>query len=192
MSKMIGGGVDRLTLKPLNPDGNREGNDDPELDNLSGCHSGTSFGLNLVNKQPGYIYKYPRNTARDINYYRRLGGTVVKTQDPEWSVNSKVPGDMDPTQLDSGDIYNDVVLMRFPEEAIRQQVEREQVKTKNQLRSGAEEFVSGANQAEIAASDGVPSRFAMRQHRMDYRAGFVEESPLVDQWTPDKGIVDDS
>jgi hypothetical protein len=181
-----------MVLKPLNPNGSYDGDGDPELDDLHGCHSGTSFGLNITNPQPGFIYKWPRNTTRDINYYRRLGYTVVKAEDPEWSVGSKTPGDMDATPLDSSDIYNDVILMRAPEEAVRQQVEREQAKTNSQLRSGAEEFVSQANPAEIAASGGLPSRFAKREHRMDYRAGDSDQSPLVRQWTPDRGIVDDS
>jgi hypothetical protein len=31
---MLGGGSDRFNLKPLDPEGNRDGNDDPELDNM--------------------------------------------------------------------------------------------------------------------------------------------------------------
>ena len=95
MSKMLGGGADRFNLKPLSPEGNRDGDDNPELDNLMGCHTGTAYGLNITNPQPGYVYKWPRNKARDINYYRRLGYTVVNAEDPEWSVGSKVPGDLE-------------------------------------------------------------------------------------------------
>jgi hypothetical protein len=94
---------------------------------------------------------------------------------------------MSPTPLDSADVYEDVVLMWAPEEAVRQQAEREQAKTASQLRSGAEDFVSQATQAEIEKGN---TRFAGRTHRMDFRAGHSEASPLVDQWTPDQGIVD--
>lgn len=192
MSKLLGGGADRLNLIPLNSEGNRDGGDNPELDNMIGAHTGTSYGLNVTNPQAGYVYKWPRNQAKDINYYRRLGYSVVRAEDPEWSVGSKVPGDLDATPLDSSDIYQDVILMRAPEEAVRQQVEREQAKTKNQLRSGADAFVSNATPAEIAFSGGAPTRFAQRKHRLDYRSGYSSESPLVDQWTPDKGIIEDS
>jgi len=192
MSKVLGGGADRLNLKPLSPEGNRDGNDNPELDNLVGCHVGTSFGLNMTNAQPGYVYKWSRSKPRDINYYRRLGYTVVKAEDPEWSVGSKVPGDLDATPLDSSDIYEDVILMRAPVEAVRQQAEREQAKSNAQLRSGAADFVSQATPAEVAFSGGSPTRFAGRKHRLDYTTGYSSESPAVDRWTPDKGIVDDS
>ena len=53
MSRVLGGGKDRLDLKPLSAEGNRSGNDYPELDEMVGCHAGSSSGLNIV-PRPGY------------------------------------------------------------------------------------------------------------------------------------------
>jgi hypothetical protein len=179
-----------MTLKPLLPTGNQSSDDDPELDDLLGCHGGSSFGLNVANPQPGQTYKWIRKAGRDIAYYRRLGGTVVQKGDPEWSVGSKMLKDMGATPIDDSDIYEDVVLMKFPEEAIRQQTEREQAKSQAQLRSGAEEYVSQATAAELRASGSRPSRFAERNHRLDFHTGLGEDSPISDTWTPDDGVVD--
>jgi hypothetical protein len=192
MSRIIGGGADRLTLKPLNPDGNRDGNDDPELDNILGCHTGSTFGLCVANPQPGFIYKWARKRGGDINYYRRRGGQVVQTGDPEHSVGSTYIEDQDSSPVDSADIYEDVILMRFPEEAIRQQTEEDRAKSDAQMRAGADEFVNQAHErpGEIQLSGGKPTRFARSDHRLDYSTGYGIESPKVDTWTPDQGIVD--
>jgi hypothetical protein len=191
MSKMLGGGSDRMNLKPLNSEGNRDGNDHPELDEMVGCHTGTSYGLNLGRARPGHTYVWERRKGPDILRSKQRGGTVVEKGDDDYPVSATLTGGLEPTSLDSGEIYEDLVLFRYPEEAVRQRREREQAKANEQLRSGAEEFVSQATQAEIEYSGGGPTRFAARRHRMDFRAGHRDESPLLDQWTPDKGIVDD-
>jgi hypothetical protein len=192
MSRIIGAGADRLALKPLGPDGSRDGNDDPELDDVMGCHAGSTFGLNVSNPQPGFVYKWARKKGSDIAYYRRRGGQVVQTDDPEHSVGSTYIEDMGASPVDSADIYEDVILMRFPEEAIRRQTEEDLAKSQDQLRSGADEFVNQAHErpGEIEFSGGNPTRFAKRGHRLDFSTGYSADSPKVDTWTPDKGIVD--
>jgi hypothetical protein len=191
MSKLVGGGADRFNLKPLSPEGNADGNDVPALDQMTGCHKGTSYGLNLGNPRPGYTYVWERRKGPDILRSKQRGGTVVDRGDDDYPVAATLTGGLEATPLDSAEIYNDLVLFRYPEEAVRRRREQEQAKANAQLRSGAEDFVSQATQAELEYSGGGPTRFAGRRHRMDFRAGFSEDSALVDQWTPDKGIIDD-
>jgi hypothetical protein len=190
MSKILGGGGDRFDVRPLSPDGNRDTNDEPTLDNMVGCHSGGSFGLNITNPQPGYIYVWERRKPQDILRARQKGGTVVLSEDPEFSVSSQLVGGFEATPLDSSDIYNDVVLVRYPEEVIRKRREQETERSKAQLRGSAEEFVSRATNAEIQFSGGKPSRFARRDHVTEVRSGFDENANLEEVWAPDRGIVD--
>lgn len=190
MSKLIGGGADRLNLKPLDPQGNRDGNDHPDLDDMVGCHTGSSAGLNMGRTLPGHVYVWERRRGPDILRSKQRGGSVVETSDEDYPAGRAMAGGLEATALDSAEIYNDLILFRYPEEAVRQRREQEDAKARAQLRSGAEDFVSQATPAEIEYSGGGPTRFAGRKHRMDYRTGFSEESPLVDQWTPDKGIVE--
>jgi hypothetical protein len=190
MSKLLGGGGDRLNLKPLDHKGNRDNQDFPELDEMVGCHTGSSFGLNVV-PRPGFVYVWERNKGPDILRSKQRGGTIVQTNDDDYPAARIIADEGHPTSLDSAEIYEDLVLFRYPEEAVRERLERERGKAEAQLRSGAEDFVSQATPAEIAHSGGAPTRFAGRRHRMDFRTGLSEDSQLVDTWTPDKGIVDD-
>ena len=59
---MLGGGKDNNWLAPLDEDGNRQ-SDDIGLETMVGCHTGSYTGLNVVHPQPGYEYKWERNTG---------------------------------------------------------------------------------------------------------------------------------
>lgn len=187
----VGGGGDRLVLKQLKPSGKPDGDDHPELDDMIGGHTGISSGLNIGKGLPGYEYVWIRNEDSSHILYRHRGGTPVLKDDEDYAAGSVYADYSRPSSVDSTVIHSELALYRIPIEAIRRRREEEQAKSEAQLRSGAEEFVSQATPAEIATSGNLPTRFASRRHRMDLRVGPSEEHTLVEQWTPDKGIVDE-
>jgi hypothetical protein len=87
---MLGGGKDTSWLQPLDDEGNRRPDDDIGLETMIGCHAGAYSGLNVVNPQAGFEYKWERNTGPDLLRARQHGGQVVHKGDQEmaamWSL----------------------------------------------------------------------------------------------------------
>ena len=71
---ILGGGADREWLEPLDEVGNREPDDDVEVDfeKMIGCHTGVFSGLNVYDPQPGFEYiweVYKPVAERRYGYY---------------------------------------------------------------------------------------------------------------------------
>ena len=184
---ILGGGADREWLEPLDEHGNREADIDEEFESMIGCHVGNFYGLNVFNPEPGYEYVWERATDKDKLRCIREGGRPVDAQDPEFAAVRSVLGANEGAPLDTLNIFNDVVLFKYPESAIRRKREQEQEKARIKLSGGARAFADRATEAERMFSPGRATRFARKDHQIDYQdSGNVS----VDQWSPDKGIID--
>tara|TARA_Y100000590_G_scaffold413_1_gene611 strand:+ start:8930 stop:9478 length:549 start_codon:yes stop_codon:yes gene_type:complete len=181
---MLGGGKDNNWLAPLDEEGNRQ-SDDIGLESMIGCHTGSYTGLNVVNPQPGYEYKWERNTGPDLLRSRQNGGQVVQSGDPERAAMNEIISD-GPSPLDTSDVYNDVVLMRYPEERMREIREREHDTAQKMMRGGANDFMDRVSQAEEMLSSGRSTRFRRSDHRLDYVS---PQGDVVEQWAPEDGII---
>ena len=186
---ILGGGADREWLEPLDEEGNKDpGYEvDDDFDDMVGCHTGNFFGLNVFNPEPGVEYVWERNTDRDKLRCIREGGRMVDANDREFAAVRHVLGASEGAPLDSLNIFNDVVLFKYPESAIRRKREQEQEKARNRMRGGAQAFADRATEAERAISPGRATRFARADHRQDYED---TSGNLVDQWSPDSGIIE--
>ena len=185
---VLGGGADRAWLEPLNSEGNKEPDGEEEdFDRMVGCHTGNFAGLNLYNPQEGFDYVWERNTERDKLRCLQQGGRMVDANDPEFAAIRSMLGANEAAPLDSLNVYNDVILFKYPESAIRRKREQEQQKAQRSMRGGAQAFIERANDAERAIAGGRATRFARSDHRDDLEDG---SGNIVDQWTPDKGIIE--
>jgi len=184
---ILGGGGDREWLEPLDELGNKERDIDEEFDTMVGCHTGTFFGLNVYNPEPGFEYVWERDTQKDKLRCIREGGRPVDANDREFAAVRHVLGAEDGAPLDSLNIFNDVVLFKYPESAIRRKREQEQNKAQSMLRGGAQSFTDRATEAERMFAHGRSTRFARADHRNDFEDS---SGNLVDQWNPDKGIIE--
>lgn len=185
MGIVLGGGKDRAWLEPLDDRGNVR-SDDPDLDDITGCHQGNFFGLNVVHPQQGFHYVWERNTQQDRLRVRTRGGEVVQAGDPELAAFETAATDRD-TQMDSTNVFGDVVLVRYTEDAIRRVREGEQEKARNMMRSGARDFMDRATRAEREIAGGQATRFRRGDHRLDFEDA---SGAVVDQWVPSDGIVE--
>ena len=181
----MGGGKDREWLEPLDAGGRRQ-TEDPSLDNMVGTHAGSYVGLNLLGAQEGMEYVWERNNPADVLRARQQGGQVVGPDDPERSVMREATN-VDYTPLDGSEIYKDVVLVRYPAEAVRRRREHIQQKAESMQRGGARDFADRATSMERELAQGLPTRFRRADHRVDFTDS---EGQLVDQWTPESGIID--
>lgn len=189
MGTVLGGGADREWLEPLDPEGNRDPGyeEEDEFDSMVGCHTGNYFGLNVYNPEPGFEYVWERNTDRDKLRAIQSGGRMVDANDREFAAVRSVLGANEGAPLDSLNVYNDVVLFKYPESAIRRKREQEQTKARNMIRGGERSFVDRATAAEREMSPGRATRFARSDHRADLEDA---QGNLVDQWAPDRGIIE--
>ena len=182
---MYGGGKDRLTLTPLTPEGNLL-TDDPSLDGMVGCHSGPYIHLNVINPEPGFEYIWERNTGRDKMAARQRGGRPVGANDPEMAAMNALMDDGGPTPIDSSYVYGDVILHKYPIEAIRRRRENEEAKNSAAMRDGAALYAERAAGIEAQLSRGLPSRFARRDHGLEYKDA---QDHTVEHWVPTDGII---
>lgn len=181
----FGGGGDRSWLVPLTPEGNKP-TDSNVPHKVVGSHTGHYTGLNVVNPQPGFEYQWARNNGNEIHAARIRGWRVVNDSDPEMAaLRANLYGDEDsdtPTQLDTSDVFQDVVFMKIPSAKLR--VIREE-----QLKANREMLQSGAAQAflreDSGDSMGKPTRFVQRHHGVQYQGG----GEVEEQWSPDQGII---
>ena len=186
---ILGGGADRAWLEPLDPEGNRDPGyeGEEEFDSMVGCHTGNFFGLNVCNPEPGFEYVWERNTDKDKLRCVRQGGRMVDANDREFAAVRNILGVPEGSPLDSLNIYNDVVLFKYPESAIRRKREQEQKKARNMVRGGAKAFIDRASEAEKEIARGRATRFARSDHTIE--AEDISGN-LVDHWGPEKGIID--
>ena len=186
----FGGKVDREWLEPVDSDGNSPSEEDADYGHTVGCHTGNHMFLNIHNPLPGYHYVWERKNANDLRRAVLKGGQVVKSDDPEMTAADRAAGADIVTSLDSLAEYNELQLVRYPEEAMRKIREAESNKAAKMLRGGDESFVNSATAGEMAPEwnpRGVKTRFATSQHRTEFKGDGGE---TVDQWTPDKGILE--
>lgn len=93
-----------------------------------GCHVGSGTALNVRNPQPGYVYWYERSKPADVLRKMNEGWELVTSEHPEgWG--AQLPAHVQ-AALGTARAYQDVVLMRAPEEivAARQQENSEQAR----------------------------------------------------------------
>ena len=185
----FGGKADREWLEPLTNEGSRNLEDD-ELGPVMGCHSGAHEWLNVYGAKPGFTYVWERKKPNDIRKALMKGGQVVQEDDEEMTAARKAAGEMDfVTSVDSMAEYNELVLVRYPEAAIRKIREAEQKRADDLLKAGVDSFsdqVTAAEQSQEWNPRSVRTRFATSEHRHEMKAGGNTES----QWTPNREDID--
>ncbi len=183
----LGGGYDREWLAPPDEGGNIQGDEDM-YENVVGNHKGPHAGLNVFNPQAGWIYVHERNTTVDRARSRAKGGRFVSADDPEF-LGLRYMHDDAPSAIDTTEIYNDLILVAYPEARIRELREAEAAKSQAMMRSGSDDFLGRVTAAEREMDPrGRGTRFAMQDHRLDY----VDErsGKMIEEWTPEQGIID--
>ena len=188
---MLGGGTEQW-MTPLDPEGNADLTQHGVYEYSVGNHEGDFIGLNVINPQPGFEYLWLHNPNRtdasmgDALAIQRLKGHIVTGEDPEYSVLDKMEG-VDKQFLDTCTGFRELVLVRVPEEVIREKREREHQANMKMLQSGpAETFVEQANPLErqLYGNKG-PTRFSRSTHITE----FDEGGQTKELHTPDSGIV---
>ena len=164
------GGGDRTWLKPMSPNGsfNERTDDDAEI---VGCHKGFYGGLNIANPEPGFTYQWIRNDPRDVYLARQRGWQAVDTEGtdkPAFMLGINGDDSETPTQLDTAAVFQDILLVRMPEETHQRINEELREKAKAQLRNGTDAFLDGADAAEMATGrterGRLPTRMARAEH----------------------------
>ena len=185
------GGRPNFRFSPVREDGTRR-----EYDNISsdvdiiGVHAGDYAGLNIVNPQPGFHYQWAKADPTSRMIEAQKGGQPVQAGDtdhPAYKLGIVYDESDTPTPLDTAEVYQDVVLMRYPEEVI---VERRRQDADKSLRAVSEAdntYLNGASPAELASGQGQRTRFAQRRHNLQVQD---ESGAVQKQWTPDLGILD--
>lgn len=181
--------MDKAWTRPLTPEGKVD-EDDPRFEDMVGCHRGAFMAYNVDSPQPGCEYVWERNKVHDLVRVRQQGGHIVQGDDPEMSILSKMIGDSDDglsgTPLDSTDTTNELVLVRYPAAVVARKRQEERDRSERMRRGGAQEFAERASQMERQYAGSGPSRFRRSDHAIDHKD---DAERLVDQWTPDDGII---
>lgn len=182
-NKNLGGGGNREMLRPLTPRGTIQ--HDLSDTEIIGNHKGVFGGLNVANPQPGFAYQWERNTPRDLFLARQRGWQVVQTGDPDgaaWQLTDEVDSDR-PTPLDTSDVFNDVVLVRTPEDNYRRLIEERLEANRTQLSNSDGHFLDGATDAERSTGhrqgQSVATRWASREHSTNLMEGDVVKDTVA-------------
>lgn len=185
---LLGGGKDSAWLTPIRPDGlTRQWENAPADIEIRGTHTGLYAGLNVGNPQPGKLYQWVYNSANSLMSARMKGGVVVGSNDedfPAYRLGFGEESDL-PTPVDTASeaMYQDVILMRFPEERIRQIAEQNAAQAQAQVQRGADGFLRGGSPNEtILLGQGGPTRFARRDHSTQLMA----DDQVTANWTADR------
>jgi len=185
----FGGKADREWLEPLTDEGHT-GDEDADLGFSIGCHKGAHEWLNIYNPIPGYHYVWERKKPNDLRKAIQKGGQIVRSDDPEMTAAANASGGEDlANMLDSNAEYNELQLVRYSEDAMRKIRDRERKRAKDILGRPEEDFTESASGAEQSSEwnpRGVQTRFATKQHRLEFKAG----DETQEQWSPDKGILE--
>lgn len=176
---MLGGGKSREWLRPLTPEG-RLDTDDPNLDDMVGCHKGDFVGLNVINPDPGFEYVWELNRPRDIMRAKMRGGIRVGADEPESAAMAHLTDSTD-TPVDGYHTFGDVTLFKYPIDKIAKIRAEESARAQAMMRGGAAEFVSKATKLEQEMSRGQATRFKARNHGLQYLDG---QENVVDTWNP--------
>jgi hypothetical protein len=180
---MQGGGQDRAWYGPLLEDGTRE----MDLgERTIGCHTGPYAGLNVVNPQEGFEYRWGLNDPRELLRARMAGSEVVQADYPEYSAYRALD-DPTRTSIDTSELYQELVLLRTPTEKVRERRQREQEMAERSVRGSVDSYTdrAGALEADLARRDGKPTRFA----RSDHMVEFEEDGRAASVWTHESGVV---
>lgn len=171
----MGGGGDRSLLRYLKFDGNLD-HDDSDTE-IVGSHKGVYAGLNVANPQPGWRYQWEVRSPRDVQLARQRGWQVIAQDDPEgaaWQLASDYDSDL-PSQLDSSDVYQDVVLMKMPEHKYRSLLEQRVRENQERLTGSDTAFLDGVSEAEASSAHSggrrVATRWATREHSTAVKQG---------------------
>ena len=192
----LGGGGDRSWLTPLTPEGNRQ-TDSPVGGDITGCHTGFCFGLNVRGAKENYSYQWLNRKPNEVAVARMKGFVLVRDGDSDSPAYMAGMEDLQdesdtPTSLDTSQVFQDVVLARIPTERLRALKDDEGEKAKRALRGGAAAFVAGATPEELATDpSGRPTRFVPRQGQYgSHSISFKEDNETSDTWVPERGIVE--
>lgn len=188
---MLGGG-EETWMTPLDPDGNADMSEYGIYDQTIGCHDGDFIGLNVRNPLPGSEYVWLLNPNRqgagmgDLLAIQRLKGHIVTGDDPEFSCLDSMEG-VDKQFLDSCSTFRELVLVRVPEEVMRNKRELEHAANLKMLKSGpAEAFVERQTDLERSTyGNKGPTRFRQTTHSTEFDEGGQTKELHI----PDSGIV---
>ena len=178
---MLGGGKPRDWLTELTTEGNRP-LDEVGLESAIGCHTGQFVHLNVTDPEPGQTYVWERREGRAQMQARQRGGRPVGASDPEMIAMNTIMAADGATSLDSTSVYGDVILYKYPEDAIRRIRENESVLNNAALRDGAGMYAEQARAIETQLSQGLPTRFARKDHGLAFEN---LEGNVVDRWAPE-------
>ncbi len=183
----LGGGADREWLEPLNDKGSRVGDGSPRFDDLVGCHVGNCEGLNVENPEPGMVYVWELNRGPELRT-AAMNGAIIVTDDMPERASLRSLASTNQGTLDTAQIYQDVILVKYPAERIRQRREAEQKRAQAMLRSGSDEFLGRVTAAErLLDPRGRGTRFANVDHRIEVTDD--RRDRVIDEWSPEHGIL---
>mgnify|MGYP001590905126 CR=1 FL=1 len=184
----LGLGNSRDWLTPLRSDGTRA-YQAPSGDNIVGCHTGHSAGLNIANPIPGYEYKWELwgGTGSALLIAQMQGYEIIRRGDPDYPASlARVvePNHNAPTPMDTAYTHGDVVAMRIPSERLRQLREEEYRLSLGAMDGGTRAFIEAASPEEMALGRGRPTRFA----RSDMVTNIMQGDSIVEQHLPDGSV----
>jgi len=189
----MSGGRNNFKYSPVREDGRTRMYDNvsSEID-IIGVHTGDFAGLNIVNPQPGFHYQWVKNDPTARMTEAQKGGRPVHAGDqdhPAYELGLVYDESDSPTPLDTAQVYKDVVLMRYPEEAIAKRRAENEERALQAVSKADQSYLQGASAAELASGQGQRTRFAERRHNLSMKD---ESGAVRQQWTPDRGIIDNN
>ena len=187
----LSGGRSMFNFSPVREDGRTRVFDNVDSTvNMIGVHAGDYAGLNIVNPKAGFHYQYPKADPTSRMLENQKGGQVVMQGDddhPAYELGLLNDKSDTPTPLDTAQVYQDVVLYRYPEELIAARRQEESDASLRALSQIDKQYLDGASGAEVAAGQGQRTRFAQRRHNMQIQDG---SGAVLKSWSPEAGILD--
>jgi hypothetical protein len=169
----------------------------PNPEDITGCHTGHYYGLNISGARPGFSYQWLNRKPNEVAVARHKGFVLVNDGDsdsPAYMAGMEEYQDESdtPTPLDTSQVFQDVVLARIPTERLRQLEDANRERSERMLRGGTAAYVAGATPEELETDpDGRPTRFAPRQGKYgSHQISFKEDNRTSDTWVPERGIVE--
>ncbi len=175
----LGGGLDREWCETLDSAGNRNMTGEGIEEQMVGCHTGNFAGLN-IHPQPGFEYKWlvdpdsmgNRSMSGRIAIQHQ-GGQIVQAGDSEFAAFQKMDNLAgQASSLDTAVKFNELVLVRIPEERARKDAEANATENLRRLRADPSEgFAAGMTVEEQQLSPRGPTRFRTASHQMTFKHG---------------------
>ncbi len=189
-SSGLSGGRSMFAFSPVREDGRTRKYDNvPSDTNIIGTHNGDYAGLNVLNPEPGKYYQWAKRTPEARMREAQKSGRPVTASDnaaPAYTLGLVTDESDTPTPLDTAQVYQDVVLFEYDEDIIAARRREESEASLRAIREADREFLHGASAAELATSP-QRTRFAQRRHSLQMQDG---AGGVVNQWSPDQGILD--